>query len=74
MFNPLIAIVWYSLVKEDTYVGSLKKKGSIDFGEHVDEQIMERDPDTEAKVKVEPVVAPGGNTQGASQGGSGDAS
>lgn len=55
-FNVVDDEHWVHL-KNDPYVKSLKKEGSIDFGTKQDDLVLEKDPDTKAKSKMTPPPA-----------------
>lgn len=54
-FNVVDDEHWNEL-KNDEYVIDLKKQGVLDFGEKVDDQILEIDPPVKSKSKSEPKV------------------
>lgn len=59
-FNVVDDDHWSAFVpkggKVDPYVAELKKAGNISFGSKEDDMEMERDPDTKAKSKSEPIA------------------
>ena len=60
-FNVVPDEVWEHFVSKsgvDPYVKSLKKEGSINFGEAIDDLELEQDADTICKVKSTPPPEP----------------
>lgn len=59
-FNVVEDAHWEAFVSKDgktvdPYVAQLKKEGSIDFGDKVDDLELEQAPDTKAKSKSSPM-------------------
>lgn len=58
-FNVVDDDHWSAFVpksgKADPYVADLKKNGFIDYGKAMDDMELEKDPDTKAKSKSEPL-------------------
>lgn len=57
-FNVFVDEHW-NAVKNDEYVKSLKDQGLIEFGARVEDLILDMDPMTKAKSKMEPAPTKG---------------